>query len=49
MFSSGKLSSIVDGPFTFEEIPKDIQYFGNGEHTGKVVIRILPSRSTVVD
>jgi NADPH:quinone reductase-like Zn-dependent oxidoreductase len=49
MFSSGKLTPVIDGPFTFEEIPKAIQYFGNGEHTGKVVIRILPSRSTVVD
>ncbi|MFT6880161.1 MAG: NADPH:quinone reductase-like Zn-dependent oxidoreductase [Arcticibacterium sp.] len=30
----------VDGPHAFEDIPKLIQYFGEGKHKGKVVVNI---------
>ncbi|MFT5884404.1 MAG: NADPH:quinone reductase-like Zn-dependent oxidoreductase [Arcticibacterium sp.] len=30
----------LDGPHTFEDIPKLIQYFGDGKHKGKVVVTI---------
>lgn len=40
LFKAGKLQCIIDGPFTLEELPKALQYFGEGKHTGKVVISL---------
>ncbi len=40
LFSTNKIKSVIDGPHRFEEIPKLINYFGEGKHTGKVVISV---------
>lgn len=37
---SNKLKTQIDGPYSFEEIPRLIQYFGEGLHKGKIVVRI---------
>lgn len=33
-----KIKCIIDGPYTLEDIPRLIQYFGEGKHKGKIVI-----------
>ncbi len=30
----------IDGPYRFEEIPRLIQYFGEGKHLGKIVVKM---------
>jgi NADPH:quinone reductase-like Zn-dependent oxidoreductase len=36
-----KIKSVIDGAHSFEEIPKLLQYFGEGKHQGKIVVEIL--------
>lgn len=38
LYAKGKLQPVIDGPYQFEEIPKLIEYFGHGRHTGKVIV-----------
>ena len=38
LFNKGKIKPIIDGPFKLEDVPKAIQYFGEGYHEGKVII-----------
>ena len=40
LYAEGKIKVVIDGPYAFEEIPRLIQYFGEGKHTGKVVIKL---------
>jgi NADPH:quinone reductase-like Zn-dependent oxidoreductase len=40
LFEGGKVKSVIDGPYKFSEIPEAIRHFGEGKHTGKVVIAI---------
>ncbi len=40
LYAEGKIKPSIDGPYAFEEIPRLIQYFGEGKHTGKVVIKL---------
>lgn len=40
LFEAGKLKPVIDGSYTFDEIPKALKYFGNGKHKGKLVISI---------
>ena len=40
LFESGKLKPVIDGPFKLSEVPEAIQHFGEGKHTGKVVINL---------
>ncbi len=40
LYSKGKLKCIIDGPYSLQEVPKAIQYFGDGLHGGKVVITV---------
>lgn len=40
LFEAGKLKPVIDGPYSLSEIPKLIQYFGEGKHKGKVVISL---------
>lgn len=40
LYAEGKIKPYIDGPYAFEEIPRLIQYFGEGKHTGKVVIKL---------
>lgn len=36
----GKITPQIDGPYQLEETPRLIQYFGEGHHKGKIVIRM---------
>jgi NADPH:quinone reductase-like Zn-dependent oxidoreductase len=38
LFEAGKIKPVIDGPYTLSEVPKVLQYFGEGKHIGKVVI-----------
>jgi NADPH:quinone reductase-like Zn-dependent oxidoreductase len=41
LYQDGTLKCTIDGPYSFDEIPWALRYFGEGRHTGKVVIRIF--------
>lgn len=45
LVESGKLKPVIDRNYTLGEVPKAIQYFGEGHARGKVVINILPQQS----
>ena len=34
----GKIIPIIDGPHKFSDVPKLVQYFGEGKHTGKIIV-----------
>lgn len=36
----GQLKTQIDGPYSLEEVPRLIQYFGEGLHQGKIVIKL---------
>jgi NADPH:quinone reductase-like Zn-dependent oxidoreductase len=38
LISNGTLKPMVDGPYTLEDAPRLVRYFGEGRHTGKVVM-----------
>lgn len=40
LFAQGKIKCTLDGPYRFEDIPRLIQYFGDGRHLGKVVVNV---------
>lgn len=40
LYSKGQIKPIIDGPYPFNEIQKAIQYFGEGKHSGKVIITL---------
>jgi NADPH:quinone reductase-like Zn-dependent oxidoreductase len=40
LVEKGQIKPVVDGPYGFDEIPKLIQYFGEGKHLGKIVVEI---------
>lgn len=40
LYLQGKIKSVIDGPYPLAEAPKMIQYFGEGRHQGKVVLKI---------
>lgn len=40
LYEENKISCVIDGPYTFDRIPWAIQRFGDGLHTGKIVISI---------
>jgi NADPH:quinone reductase-like Zn-dependent oxidoreductase len=40
LFEAGKIRPVIDGPFNLSEAAKAIQYFGEGKHSGKVVIQM---------
>jgi NADPH:quinone reductase-like Zn-dependent oxidoreductase len=40
LFLAGVLKPVIDGPYTFEEIPALVRRFGEGRHTGKIVVRV---------
>jgi NADPH:quinone reductase-like Zn-dependent oxidoreductase len=40
LYLSGKIKSVIDGPFRLSEIPAALAYFGQGKHKGKVVINL---------
>ncbi len=40
LLSSSALKPVIDGPYEFQELPRLIRRFGEGLHTGKVVVRV---------
>ncbi len=40
LYAENKLNCVIDGPYTFEKIPWAVQRFGDGLHTGKIVISV---------
>ena len=40
LFEAGKLKPVIDGPYKLSEVPKAIQYFGEGKHQGKIIITV---------
>ena len=41
LFEAGKIKCIIDGPYPLSEVPMAIQHFGEGKHSGKVVISVV--------
>ena len=37
-FAKGQLRPVIDGPHSFDKIPSLLRYFGEGRHTGKIVV-----------
>ena len=46
LFEANKIKCIIDGPYPLREVPEIIQYFGEGKHTGKVVITLEHNNKT---
>ena len=46
LFESGKVKPVIDGPHKLAELPKVLQYFGEGKHQGKVVISLSNADKT---
>ncbi len=46
LFENGKIKCVIDGPFKLNEVPRAIQYFGEGKHKGKVVISVEHANET---
>lgn len=40
LFDSGVINPSIDGSFSLEDVPRAIQYFGEGKHSGKVVVSL---------
>ncbi|XOV93307.1 MAG: NAD(P)-dependent alcohol dehydrogenase [Bacteroidota bacterium] len=40
LFIEGQLQPLLEGPFSFDQIPQLLQYFKEGKHMGKIVIQI---------
>lgn len=40
LYESGKIKFQIDGPYPFSEIAERVQYFGEGKHSGKVIIAV---------
>lgn len=40
LFMDGALLPVIDGPYTFDELPTAMQVFTEGKHKGKMVIRV---------
>jgi len=41
IFDAGKIKPVIDGPYELSEIPGLIQYFGEGKHIGKIIIKVF--------
>ncbi len=41
LFEDRQLRCLIDGPYPLTRTPELIQYFGDGKHTGKVVISLI--------
>lgn len=45
LYEEGKIKPVIDGPYSFEEIPRLLQYFGEGKHLGKVVVAMASNEA----
>jgi len=46
LFKTGKIKPVIDGPYKLSEVPKAIEYFGEGKHKGKIVISVEHDNET---
>jgi NADPH:quinone reductase-like Zn-dependent oxidoreductase len=44
MFEAGQLRCLIDGPYDLDEVSSAVQYFGDAQHRGKVVINVVSTR-----
>lgn len=40
LWETGAIEPMLDGPYSLEEVPEAIAYFGSGRHKGKVIVNI---------
>lgn len=40
LVEEGQISPVIDGPYRFDEIPKLIQYLGEGNQKGKIIVEM---------
>ncbi len=40
LFEAGKVKPVIDGPYKLDEVPEAFRLFGEGDHKGKVVIKV---------
>ncbi|EAR01979.1 NAD(P)-dependent alcohol dehydrogenase [Maribacter sp. HTCC2170] len=40
LYEDGKIQCVIDGPYSFDKLPWAVQRFGDGLHTGKIVISV---------
>lgn len=48
LYEDEKIHCVIDGPYTFNEIPWAIQRFGNGQHHGKIIITVVSPFKTSI-
>jgi NADPH:quinone reductase-like Zn-dependent oxidoreductase len=46
LYEAGKIRCTIDGPYSFEELPKAVQRFGDASHHGKIVISLRSREQT---
>jgi NADPH:quinone reductase-like Zn-dependent oxidoreductase len=44
LVSNGTLKPVIDGPYALEDAPRLVRHFGEGRHTGKVVMELGGAR-----
>lgn len=44
LISNGTLKPVIDGPYPLEDAPRLVRHFGEGRHTGKVVMEVGGAR-----
>lgn len=44
LLSNGTLKPVIDGPYPLEDAPRLVRYFGEGRHTGKLVMEVGGAR-----
>lgn len=49
LIDSGKIKPIIDRTYRIEEVPDALRYFGDGLHTGKIVITMNSKPQTSID
>ena len=47
LFEAGHIKPVIDGPYPFQDLPQAIQHFGEGKHTGKVIVIVAPDEETL--
>ena len=40
LWSKDKIKTQIDGPYSFTELPRLLDYFGKGKHKGKIVVKM---------
>ena len=40
LYEENRINCVIDGPYNFDKIPWAVQRFGDGLHSGKIVITV---------